>query len=104
MAQEFYGESCIAVFLDRIPDPTASFLRPWWKNASAAMLQTFPWIDPDPGERIKQELFFFKTFSVPIVLRPNWIGFRLRQGYGAAGKPGTNQPSLKLRPGRGERL
>jgi hypothetical protein len=26
------------------------------------MLQTFLWIDPDPGERIKQELLFSKRF------------------------------------------
>jgi hypothetical protein len=32
------------------------------------MLQTFPWIDPDPGERIKQELLFSKRFPPNLFL------------------------------------
>jgi hypothetical protein len=59
MGQESSGGPCIESFLDRISDPAAFFWRSLVTNSSAGLNQTFPWIDPDSGQRIKKELLFY---------------------------------------------
>ena len=66
MVRESCGECCIGVFLDRIPDPAAFLWRPCETNASAATIETSGWIDPDPGEMIKNRFeFLLKTNDNP---------------------------------------
>jgi hypothetical protein len=56
MRREISGGFYKKSVLDRISDPAALVWRSWVMNVSAGLVQTFLWIDPDPGRRIKQFL------------------------------------------------
>jgi hypothetical protein len=53
LGQEFFGEFCIGLVLDRISDLSALCWRHFLLNASAGICQTSTRIDPDLWQRIK---------------------------------------------------
>jgi hypothetical protein len=55
LGQEYFGEFCIGLVLDRISDPNALSWRRLLQNVSAGIYLTSTRIDPDLRQRIKSK-------------------------------------------------